>query len=78
MAKGRRSGGQEWGKFTAGKAEDHGTSLKVLIDEQRADTRIFVAKLYEDFTASAGRSRIERLARDGGRAPWPSPADRAE
>lgn len=69
---------QKWGAFSVGRIDDDGKSLQTLIDDQRSDTRIFVDKLYEEFTASAGRSRIERLAQNRGRTPWPSPADDTE
>ena len=68
---------RKWGAFTVGRATDEGTGLRALIEDQRPDTRIFVDKLYEEFTESAGRSRIDRLIQDGGRRPWSPTGDEA-
>lgn len=46
------------------------SSLRSLINAQLPETRIFVDRLYREFTASSRRMYTNRLVRSKGDLPW--------
>ncbi len=59
-----------WGARTQGASEDSGPPLRVLIATELPETRIFVDRLYHEFTASGRRLHTDQLVQDRGNLPW--------
>ncbi len=62
---------QMWKATNVGREAGKRTSLRTLVERQLPETRIFVDELYQGFSDSGGRSRIDRLIKDRGKSPWP-------
>lgn len=59
-----------WGMRELDRRTEGRSSLRSLINAQLPDTRIFVDRLYREFTASSRRMHTSRLVRNKGNMPW--------
>ena len=59
-----------WGMRELDRTTQGRSSLRSLINAQLPDTRIFVDRLYREFTASVRRMHTNRLVRNKGNLPW--------
>ena len=59
-----------WGMRELDQPTQGRSSLRSLINAQLPDTRIFVDRLYREFTASGRRLHTNRLVRNKGDLPW--------
>ena len=62
---------QVWKVTNVEKEAGKRSSLRTFVEKQLPETRIFVDELYQGFSDSGGRSRIDRLIKDRGKSPWP-------
>ena len=59
-----------WGEHELGKREKDPSSLRTLIDAELPETRIFVDRIYQEFTASGRRIQTAQFIRNKGASPW--------
>lgn len=62
---------QTWQATGVERGAGERNSVRTLVEKQIPETRIFVDEFYQGFSASGGRSKIDRLIQGRNRSPWP-------
>lgn len=61
---------RHWGARESNANEDACSSLRRSITAELPETRIFIDRLYHDFTAAGRRLHTERIVQRRGGVPW--------
>lgn len=61
---------RHWGARESNANEDARSSLRRSITAELPETRIFIDRLYHDFTAAGRRLHTDRIAQKRGSLPW--------
>ena len=59
-----------WGVREPSANEDESVSLRILIADELPETRMFIDRLYREFTASGRRLHIDRIVRERSNRAW--------
>ena len=65
-----RDASPHWGARELGKHEGGRSPLRTLVGAELPETRIFIDRLYHEFTASGRRIQTDRLVQSRGNMPW--------
>ena len=61
---------QHWGALETDKFESSRSLLTTLMSAELPETRIFIDRLYHEFTASGRRTQTDRIVRSRDDSPW--------
>lgn len=61
---------RHWGTRELGWIDENRSPLRVSIATELPETRIFIDKLYRNFTASGRRLHTDQLIQNRGDSPW--------